>query len=91
MVNGTRTAANYVDPAATVYITEGNGGVPGTDAYFHFTKPASPFMRIGAKGGAYGRLRTSNASVLTYEHVWNNGNDGRKGEVMETWSLVRTM
>ena len=73
-----------------MYVTEGNGGVPGVPATHKFTTPSSPFMRIGAHGGAYGRMITSNASVLTYEHVWNNGGDGRDGQVMETWSIVRT-
>ena len=91
MVNGTRTQTNYSGPwSGTVYVTEGNGGVPGVPAAHHFKKPASPFMRIGATGGAYGRMITSNASVLTYEHVWNNGGDGRDGEVMETWAIVRS-
>jgi hypothetical protein len=46
------------------------------------------YMRIGATGGAYGRLVTQNSTVLTYEHVFNNGNGGR-GEVMESWSIVQ--
>ena len=50
--------------------------------------PKTDWMRIHGSGGAHGRLVTSNASVLTYEHVFNNGNDG-KGEVMETWSVQK--
>lgn len=90
MVNGTATQHNYVNPKGTIYITEGNGGVPGVPATYEQHNASSPFMRLGAKGGAYGRMLTKNATVLTYEHVWNNGNDGRTGEVMDTWSIVRT-
>jgi 3',5'-cyclic AMP phosphodiesterase CpdA len=88
MKNGAATQKNYLSPKATVYLTEGNGGVPGAPGVHTFTHPAADWMRIGATGGAYGRLITSNSSVLTYEHVFNNGNDGA-GEVMETWSIVQ--
>eukprot|EP00035_Acanthoeca_spectabilis_P012815 m.232782 g.232782 ORF g.232782 m.232782 type:complete len:99 (+) comp15723_c0_seq2:2959-3255(+) len=88
MVNGTATQKNYTTPRGTVYVTEGNGGVPGAPGNHTFNVPAADFMRIGATGGAHGRLITSNSSVLTYEHVFNNGNGG-KGEVMETWSIVQ--
>ena len=88
MVNGTRTQENYINPKGTVYITEGNGGVPNVPGSYSEQTASSPFMRGGAHGGAYGRMITSNASVLTYEHVWNNGNNGT-GKVMDTWSIVK--
>lgn len=87
MVSNKATAKNYSNPSATVYITEGNGGVPGAPGKHTFTYPKTDWMRIHGSGGAYGRLITSNSSTLTYEHVFNNGNDG-KGEVMETWSIT---
>ena len=87
---------NYSSPMAPVYITEGNGGVPGAPGTHTFKCGKSngapsdcptDWMRTYATGGAYGRLRASNGTVLTYEHVFNNGNDG-KGEVMESWSIT---
>jgi hypothetical protein len=33
----------------------------------------------------YGRLVTTNASVLTYEHV-----DNANGRVTDSWSIVKT-
>ena len=88
MVNGNATQKNYIKPKGTIYVTEGNGGVPGAPGKHAFTYPKTDWMRIHGSGGAHGRLVTSNASVLTYEHVFNNGNDG-KGEVMETWSVQK--
>ena len=32
-------------------------------------------------------ITTATADTLTYQHVWNNGNDG-KGKVMETWAIT---
>lgn len=88
MANGTATQKDYIEPKATIYITEGNGGVPGAPGVHKFTKPAADYMRIGATGGAHGRMIATNGTVLTYEHVFNNGNGGA-GEVMEQWSVVQ--
>ena len=66
MINGSATQHDYTDPKGTIYITEGNGGVPGAPGVHTFTHPKTDWMRIGATGGAYGRVITSNASVLTY-------------------------
>ena len=89
IVNGSATQKDYKDPKGTVYITEGNGGVPGVGAAHKFNKPSAEWARIHATGGAYGRLIWSNASVMTYEHVWSNGNNGT-GEVMETWAIDKS-
>eukprot|EP01051_Picozoa_sp_SAG22_P032880 SAG22_NODE_14102_length_384_cov_1.084211_1_plen_100_part_00 len=45
--------------------------------------PARPPPRLPRPAG---RLLWTNASVMTYEHVWNNGNNGT-GQVMETWAV----
>ena len=36
MVNGSSVQKNYEDPKGTVYITEGNGGVPGVTSAHKF-------------------------------------------------------
>jgi hypothetical protein len=96
MVGGAATQNNYSSPRGTVYVTEGNGGVPGAPGTHKFkcgtangakTDCKPTWMRTYASGGAHGRLLASNGSVLTYEHVLNNGNGGR-GEVMERWSIT---
>jgi hypothetical protein len=96
MVDDVAVQTNYSSPKATVYVTEGNGGVPGAPGTHKFTCGKAnganadckqEWMRTYSTGGAYGRLRASNDSVLTYEHVFNNGNGG-KGQVMETWSIT---
>ena len=43
------------------------------------------FFRICGNGKNYGRLVTTNASVLTYEHV-----DNANGRITDTWSIVKT-
>lgn len=87
MANGAAIQHDYIAPKGTVYVTEGNGGVPGAPGVVDFHKPAADYMRTAGTGGAHGRLIASNASVLTYEHVSNNGFDGR-GYVAESWSIV---
>lgn len=80
---------HYKDPAGPVYITEGNGGVPGVAASHKFSNVTQPWGRIKASGGAYGILSATDDKKLTYDHVWNNGNNGT-GEIMETWAIERS-
>jgi hypothetical protein len=42
-------------------------------------------FRICGSGMNYGRLLTTNASTLTYEHV-----DNDNGEVTDRWSITKT-
>ena len=37
MVNGNATQKNYIKPKGTIYVTEGNGGVPGAPGKHAFT------------------------------------------------------
>jgi hypothetical protein len=86
---------SYVDPHGTVHVVEGNGGVPGAHAHSKLmscgknnprTDPAQvDFFRVCGLGMNYGRLVTTNASVLTYEHVVNADD-----HVMDSWSIVKT-
>jgi hypothetical protein len=88
---------SLTDPHGTVHVVEGNGGVPGTLRNHPSTikncskntpqQPPSPLddFRICGRGFNYGRLVTTNASVLTYEHVSN-----ANGVVYDTWSIVKT-
>ena len=99
LFNGAVANKSFVDPHGTVHVLEGNGGVPGTlhgryatstignctrSARQEPVKPLAVFRNCG-RGGNYGRLLTTNASVLTYEHV-ANGN----GKIMDSWSIVKT-
>ena len=74
---------------------EGNGGVPNknsTDPAWTNSVgschgrngPGSSLYRICGTGGAYGRLLTTNASVLRYEHVENP-----TGKVSDSWAITR--
>lgn len=91
---------SYLNPKGTVHVLEGNGGVPGTGkkgiGHSHYIgncsmsapqehKSPVDFFRICGSGMNYGRLVTSNASVLTYEHVQNSN-----GNVTDSWSIVKT-
>ena len=86
MQHGKSTQHNYSSPRGTVYLTEGNGGIPGAPGVHTLHNCSAEYMRLRGTGGAYGRLVVSNASVLTYEHVFNNGNNGT-GEVVDSWSI----
>eukprot|EP01051_Picozoa_sp_SAG22_P015448 SAG22_NODE_2018_length_3130_cov_2.890135_4_plen_61_part_01 len=46
MVNGSAVQKDYKDPKGTVYITEGNGGVPGVAAAHKFNTPKADWARI---------------------------------------------
>ena len=70
-----------------MYITEGNGAVPGTPNHTTLGKPPAAWGRIHGTGGAYGVITAQNGSVLQYEHVWNNGAGG-EGEVTDTWAIT---
>lgn len=86
---------SLVNPHGTVHVVEGNGGVPGSHTHSRImpctrSSPQEPVVpvdlfKVCGNGKNYGRLFTTNASVLTYEHV--NNADGR---VMDTWSIVKT-
>ena len=93
---GAPTNSSYVDPKGTVHVLEGNGGVPGAHTrskLFPCKKnsslaggvvPLSSYRMCGF-GMSYGRLVTTNASVLTYEHVANAGD-----HVTDTFSILKT-
>ena len=95
MLNGSAPKLSYVDPGqATVYITEGNGGVPGVKASQTWSNVTVQWGRIHGEGGAYGRISvpgglSAAAAALKYDHVWNNGNSG-KGQVTDSFSITRT-
>jgi hypothetical protein len=90
---------SLVNPKGTVHVVEGNGGVPGVHHRYmtgHLPKacnrtapqePPSPMdiFRMCDVGENYGRLVTTNASVLTYEHV-----DNARENVTDSWSIVKT-
>lgn len=93
--NRTVAKKSFVNPHGTVHLLEGNGGVPGTNRYPSSVHPCTnhtpqekpaplDIFRICGRGMNYGRLATTNASVLTYEHVSN-----ADGEVVDTWSIVK--
>ena len=71
MLGGKAVQKNYNSPKGTVYITEGNGAVPGTGPSATLGKAPADWGRIHGTGGAYGIFTTENASTLTYQHVWN--------------------
>jgi hypothetical protein len=91
---GTVANKSLINPRGTVHVVEGNGGVPGVHRNSRVMpcsrntpqQPPSPLddYRMCGSGMNYGRLVTTNASVLTYEHVNNNN-----GVVMDTWSIVK--
>ena len=93
--DGKLTKDSLVDPKGTVHVLEGNGGVPGshrrskimncTKSAPHEKKTPLDVFRICGSGMNYGRLITTNASVLTYEHV-----DNDSGHVTDRWSIVKT-
>tara|TARA_B110000208_G_C11544879_1_gene349408 strand:- start:239 stop:628 length:390 start_codon:yes stop_codon:yes gene_type:complete len=91
--NGAVTKKSLVDPEGVVHVLEGQGGVPnkGADSpnWINTLKNCSGGsnnnFRICGTGGAYGRLLTSNASVLVYEHVENP-----TGIVSDRWAITRT-
>lgn len=84
VLNGSATATNYTDPTGIVYITEGNGGVPGVSKTKNSIKPCSGKCRMKGTGGAYGRFSATDAKALTYEHVENP-----TGKVTDTWTITR--
>ena len=89
IVNGTAPSQSYKDPLGPVYITEGNGGVPGVTGTHTFKNVSQQWGRIHGLGGAYGILSAKDFGRLQYDHVWNNGNNGT-GEIMETFALERS-
>ena len=58
---------SFVNPAAPVHVVTGAGGAPALDK---FGDPG-PFTRKQLSAWGYGRLVTSNASELVYEHYLN--------------------
>jgi hypothetical protein len=89
MLNSAATQLNYSNPRGTVYLTEGNGGVPNTGPAGTVGKapPTPTWGRSHGTGGAYGIFTTSTSHTLTYEHVCNTCSNGT-GKVMETWALT---
>eukprot|EP00040_Diaphanoeca_grandis_P031292 m.186930 g.186930 ORF g.186930 m.186930 type:complete len:644 (-) comp32287_c0_seq1:453-2384(-) len=87
ILNGAVVKESFVNPNGTVHITEGNGGVPGTHQHSKITKckKTAALYRICGMGMNYGRLVTTNATVLTYEHVETGG-----GHTTDTFSIVKT-
>ena len=65
MINGAKTEDSYVNPKGTVYITEGNGAVPGTGpetTLSNVTKDA--WGRVHGTGGG------KSASSLVSTTAW---------------------
>jgi len=66
--------ANYsnpqviANPQAPIHITSGAGGAPGLDTFFNTT---NPWVRKRLSAWGYGRMSTSNGSVLVFEQVIN--------------------
>jgi hypothetical protein len=89
MRNRSGTAADAARPGVLdgrhgiVYITEGNGGVPGVVGKNSMLDCDFPCRKKGT-GGAYGRFIAHNGSVLEYEHVENP-----TGNVSDAWALVK--
>ena len=88
--NGAVAKQSLVDPQGGVHVLEGQGGVPDrksdSASWINRLKNCSGAnFRICGTGGAYGRLLTSNASVLVYEHVENP-----TGVVSDRWAITRT-
>ena len=59
---------NFSNPQGTVYVTEGNGAVPGTgpNATLSFLNASYPYGRVHGTGGAYGIITTASSDELTY-------------------------
>jgi len=77
---------SFTNPKGTVHITEGNGGVPTASPPPNaIVKCASQQWRICGTGMNYGRLTTSNHSVLVYEHIENP-----TGRVTDSFAITRT-
>jgi hypothetical protein len=95
LFGGALLKKSLVDPKGTVHVVEGNGGVPGAHVHSKLTrchKGTGPGgstgmdnFRMCGLGMSYGRLVTTNASVLTYDHVVNADD-----HVLESWSIVKT-
>ena len=84
MLGGAATQKNYSAPMGTVYITEGNGCVPGTSNKSTLVKAkGQPWARIHGTGCAYGIFTTDSAGTLQYQHVVN-----ADSEVKETWIIT---
>jgi hypothetical protein len=64
----TSHGASWIMRIDQVYITEGNGGVPGVTSTHKFNTPKASWARIHGLGGAYGKFSFPNASALQYEH-----------------------
>jgi predicted phosphodiesterase len=81
---------SLVDPQGVVHVLEGQGGVPNKGAHDpgwtnRLMNCSGTNFRMCGTGGAYGRLLTSNASVLVYEHV-----DNPTGLVSDRWAITRS-
>ena len=87
MLGGKATQKNYSNPQGTIYITEGNGAVPGTGNTTSLGKPPADWGRIHGTGAAYGIFTTDGAATLQYEHISNAANGG-EGKVEETWTIT---
>jgi hypothetical protein len=93
---GALTEKSLVNPKGTVHVVEGNGGVPTAPSRHGSSivncsryargvlHPDMDVFRKCGRGKNYGRLLTTNASVLTYEHVEN-----ANGRVTDSWSIVK--
>ena len=80
-LNNTVLAKNFTDPPAPVHIVTGAGGAPALDK---FGDPG-PWTRKQLAEWGYGRITTTNSSVLTYAHVLNSDDS-----VYDTVSIVKT-
>jgi hypothetical protein len=81
IVNNTVVARNFTNPTAPVHIVTGAGGAPALDRF----GPPAPFTKSQLSAWGYGRLTTTNDSVLTYSHVLNSN-----GSIYDVVNIVRS-
>eukprot|EP00756_Hemistasia_phaeocysticola_P036841 Hpha_TRINITY_DN16663_c1_g2::TRINITY_DN16663_c1_g2_i1::g.181626::m.181626 len=87
MKNNVVCQKNYTNPRCTVFIVEGNGGVPGChgDCTVSDCSSKAPWCRVhGNACGAYGRYTIPNATTLHYEHVVNSN-----GKVLDSITITQ--
>lgn len=84
-LRGNTTSRSFDHPTGIVYITEGNGGVPGTGPKNSIVNcSSSSVCRKKGNGGAFGRWSATDGHTLTYEHVENP-----TGAVTDTWKITK--
>jgi len=86
ILNGTRTQTNFNNPTGVVYITEGNGGVPGVVGNNTLVQceDEAPYCRTHGTGGAFGIITVYNATHLQYDHMQNPD-----GKISDSFVIVQ--